>query len=192
MTKVIMREELDRRFTEAVTRYMSRGLFIATASMCGHQGEDGKLDLTDGKVTYRILAYRTCRGFKNDVYIIEVRKYDEYVRSSMGNVLWNEKGELIETVCKVYRIDRWGEGVYVETEEEAKAIGALQLERYRKNDDAPWKTLNSFDAETVLKAVKNRRGYKRTKASDIVRVERRCDKAQYRIEIEGKASLLIG
>lgn len=193
MTKVIKREELDRKFTEAVARYMSKGLFIATASMCGHQGEDGKVDLTDGKVTYRVLAYRESGICEPDQYVIEVRKYDEYVTGSMGSTLWNDKGELVETVCRVYGISLHGKGVYVEDEEEAKAIRELQLERY-KGWGNYWEELAHFDAEKVAKAVraKDKYGYKRVKAREIERVERRVDKAQYRISFNGKASIVIG
>ena len=194
MTKVIKREELDRKFTEAVARYMSKGLFIATASMCGHQGEDGKLDLTDGKVTYRVLAYEKHNFREVDEYVIEVRKYDEYVHTSMGRTLWNEEGELVETAYTAYRINNWGEAVYVETKEEAKAMAELQLKRCRVLDDRYWRTLDSFDAEKVAKAVRAKEmyGYKRVKAREINSVERSTAKAQYRINFNGKASIVIG
>lgn len=192
MSKVIKREELDRKFTEAVAKYMSKGMFIATQSMNGHQGEEGKVDLTDGKNTYRVLMHRESEMFQG-IFIIEVRKYDEYVKRGM-HTLWNDKGELVETVCKVYEIETRGkENVYVETEEEAKAIRELQLERYRGWNNW-WRELASFDADKVAEAVRatGKHGYKRVKKEDIVRVERRVDKAQYRVEIKGKSNIAIG
>lgn len=192
MAKVIKREELDRKFTEAVAKYMNKGMWIATQSMNGHQGEEGKVDLTDGKSTYRVLMYRESEMFQG-VFIIEVRKYDGYATRS-HSTLWNHEGELVETVCKVYEIEsRRSENVYVETEEEAKAIRELQLERYRGWNNW-WRELASFDADKVAKAVRatGKHGYKRVKASDIGKVIRRVDKAQYRVEIWGKASIVIG
>lgn len=192
MSKVIKREELDKKFTEAVAKYMSKGMFIATQSMNGHQGEEGKVDLTDGKNTYRVLMYRDSEMFQG-IFIIEVRKYDEYVKRGM-HTLWNGEGELVETVCKVYEIETRGrENVYVETEEEAKAIRELQLERYRGFGNY-WRELEYFNADRVAKAVRatGKHGYKRVKASDIGKVIRRVDKAQYRVEIWGKASIVIG
>lgn len=192
MAKIIKRQELDKKFTEAVMKYMTDGMFISTRSMCGHQGEDGKVDLTDGKSTYRVLAYTTHEKFQG-VYVIEVRKYDEYVTRSM-QTLWNNEGELVETFYKAYEIETHGESVYVESKEEAKAVQKLQGERWRRYDENYWRTLNGFDAETVASAVRatDRRGYKRTKAGDIVKVERRCDTAQYRVEIAGKGIIVIG
>lgn len=193
MAKVIKREDLDRRFTEAVMKYMNKGLFIATSSMTGHQGEEGKIDLTDGKNTYRVLMYRTHKQFQG-VIIIEVRKYDEYVTRGM-HTLWNDEGELVETVFTAYEIETRGsyDNVYVETEEEAKRISKLQMDRYRSGR-AYWNELLSFNAETVRDAVRatGKRGYKRVKRADIVSVERRVDKAQYRVEIAGKAAIVIG
>lgn len=194
MAKVIKREELDKKFTEAVMKYMNKGLFIATSSMSGHQGEEGKIDLTDGKSTYRVLMYKTHKRFQG-VIIIEVRKYDEYVTRGM-HTLWNDEGDLVETVFTAYEIQirGCGDNVYVETEEEAKKISDLQLERYIRSDTYYWNKLLSFNAETVRDAVRatGERGYKRVKKADIVKVERRYDKAQYRIEIAGKPSIVIG
>ena len=51
MAKVLKREDLDKLFSKTVACYMSKGLWISTMSMCGHQGEEGKVDLTDGKST---------------------------------------------------------------------------------------------------------------------------------------------
>lgn len=192
MAKVIKREELDKMFTEAVAKYMSKGLWIATQSMNGHQGEEGKVDLTDGKSTYRVLAYKEHEMFQG-IYIIEVRKYDEYVTQSM-HPLWNDKGELIETVCKVYEIEARSRSgnVYVESEAEAKAIKELQLNRYRGYGNW-WKEIR-FDANTVSKAVRatGKHGYKRIKGADIVKVERRTDKAQYRVYLNNNKNIVLG
>lgn len=193
MAKIIKREDLDRRFTETVAKYMNKGLFIATSSMTEHQGEEGKIDLTDGKSTYRVLMYKTFQHAQfQRVIIIEVRKYDEYVTRGM-HTLWNDKGELIDTALKMYEVEGC-DNVYVETEEEAKAIRKLQLERYKKYNDSYWRELPKFDVTKVRDAVRaqGKRGYKRVKRADIVRVERRVDKAQYRVEIAGKPSIVIG
>ena len=193
MAKVIKREDLDKKFTEAVMKYMNKGLFIATSSMSGHQGEEGKIDLTDGKSTYRVLMYKTFEHAQfQRVIIIEVRKYDEYVTRGM-HTLWNDKGELIDTALKMYEVEGC-DNVYVETEEEAKAIRKLQLERYKKYNDSYWRELPKFDVTKVRDAVRaqGKRGYKRVKRADIVKVERRVDKAQYRVEIAGKAAIVIG
>lgn len=194
--KVIKRQELDKMFTETVARYMNKGLFIATNSMTGHQGEDGKVDLTDGKNTYRVLMYHEDKNFQ-ETMTIEVRKYDEYVTESM-HTLWNHEGELIEVVCKVYTIERFSrrrnrEVVYVETEQEAKAIRELQMKRY-KGWGTMWKDIPKFDAEKVAEIVRatEKRGYKRIKADNILRVERTADKARYRISIMNKEAIVIG
>lgn len=193
MAKVIKRAELDKKFTEAVMKYMNKGLFVATSSMSEYQGEEGKIDLTDGNSTYRVLMYKTHKQFQG-VIIVEVRKYDEYVTRGM-HILWNDEGELVETVFTAYEIETRGsrENVYVETEEEAKRISDLQMDRYR-GYGGYWRELPKFDVTKVRDAVRaqNKRGYKRVKRADIVRVERRHDKAQYRIEIAGKPSIVIG
>lgn len=192
MTNVIKRKDLDKKFTEAVAKYMSKGMWIATQSMNGHQGEEGKVDLTDGKNTYRVLAYKQHEMFQG-IYVIEVRKYDGYVTNGM-HTLWNDKGELVETVCRMYEIETRGRGgnVYVETKEEAKKIKDLQIDRY-KGFGLGWKEIR-FDADAVAEAVRatNTHGYKRIKGTDIVKVERRADKAKYKVSIEGKKSITIG
>ena len=191
MAKVLKREDLDKLFSKTVACYMSKGLWISTMSMCGHQGEEGKVDLTDGKSTYRVLAYED-RDFGSfqQTYTIEVRKYDEYVTSHM-HMLWNNDGELIETVCTVYEIE--GTKVYVETEEEAKAIREVQMNR-RKGWGSPWNYIPKFDANKVAEIVRatGRHGYKRIKAADIVAVERCFDEAKYRISITGNRYIVVG
>lgn len=194
--KVIKRTELDKMFTETVARYMSKGLFIATRSMQGHQGEDGKVDLTDGKSTYRVLMYHDREEWQ-ETMIIEVRKYDEYVTQNM-HTLWNEDGELLEVVCKVYKIDsfsrrRNAEEVYVETAQEAKAISEIQMQRY-KGWGTMWKDIPKFDAEKVAEIVraKGMHGYKRIKPEDVLKVERTVEKARYKISIMNKSAIVIG
>ena len=48
-------EEINRRFTEVVTAWIAKGYTFNLSTMAGHQGELGKVDLTDGKEVIRIL-----------------------------------------------------------------------------------------------------------------------------------------
>lgn len=51
-------EEINRRFTEVVTEWIAKGYTFNLSTMAGHQGEIGKVDLTDGKEVIRILLDR--------------------------------------------------------------------------------------------------------------------------------------
>ena len=48
--------DINKRFTEIVAEYISKGYTINTASMRGSQGEIAKVDLTNGTEIIRVMV----------------------------------------------------------------------------------------------------------------------------------------
>lgn len=99
-------ESINRKFTEKVVEYITKGYIINTASMSGSQGETGKVDLTDGKEIIRILLddiHETCAKVNNNFYsfsglaIIVGRVTDDVQPNSSNtwNTAWNQHLEVL-------------------------------------------------------------------------------------------------
>lgn len=132
-------ETINKRFTETVTEWMSKGYHINTASMGGSQGEVAHLDLTNGKDIIRILLdnFREWDEFTNHegLELIVGRVTDQVTPDSSvtwGNTIWNNRLEALssERFYKIGRAKRNGEQWYG-TKEEAEASDRLNLQRYK-------------------------------------------------------------
>lgn len=88
------KQNVIERFTEIVNEYLAKGMTFSV-SMSGSQGEEMKVDLTDGTSTYRIRLESSidfnASGWPNVLEII-VERFDEVATSSMYT-LWSGKGE---------------------------------------------------------------------------------------------------
>lgn len=86
------RQDITKRFTEIVNEYLAKGMTFSV-SMSGSQGEQMKVDLTDGKYTYRIRleSFTDFTDWSHGLEIF-VERFDEVVICSMST-LWNGKGD---------------------------------------------------------------------------------------------------
>lgn len=195
---MMKRKDIDKRFTDLVAEYINKGMTISTKSMSGTQGEEGKVDLTDGKKIYRVLL-EAKGGFREcDQFVLSVREYDEEEtkNASRGWTIWNNKGE--EIYCeKFYAIgDRYDERViYTTNQYYANHCREIMLSRYaNRRSYGSWEDYSiesPAKLNTVMKIVRSRKGYKKV-TPDMVSVRRWNGKGLgYVIHVEGKKKIEI-
>lgn len=94
--------DINKRYTEIVTEYVSKGYAINTISMGGSQGETAKVDLTDGTEIIRVLV-ATFSDWKANVEGVEIitgRVVDKSIKphnNSGWDTIWNNQLEVIAT-----------------------------------------------------------------------------------------------
>lgn len=136
--------EINRRYTEIISEYITAGYTLNTATMTGSQGEIASVDLTDGKEILRVLITRFNdwgnRCSYEGVEIIVGRAGDrDLIKPNDDNdwhTLWNNHLE----VLRQERFYKVGESRHAEkffgTKEEAEKAYAVPLQRYRdKRED---------------------------------------------------------
>lgn len=156
--------EINTRYTEIVTEYMSKGYTINTASMRGSQGEVAKIDLTDGNEIIRIYvaSFSDWRADAEGYEIVVGKCKDDTKPNSDDNwnTIWNGHLEILHTE-RFYKISRHRED-YFGTKEEAEAAGAKRIERFNRRRNAPEKYTPSAEAMEIAKRIVRRKmGYKR-------------------------------
>ncbi len=92
--------EINAIFTSKVAEYIANGYTINTATMSGHQGEIGKVDLRKGEEVIRVLLDTEHHHFREAVVLIVGRNTDESISKNTGrngwDTIWNNKLEIIE------------------------------------------------------------------------------------------------
>lgn len=194
-------EIINRRFTETVSEWLTKGYTINTASMCGSQGEIGKIDLTDGKEVIRILLDTfTMHSARNSekwyslegVKLIVGRVTDPVVPNSEDtwNHIWNNHLEVLscEEYYQIGRAHRDNSKWYG-TEAEAIAQQDKSHSRYRARWTSINQTLSDEAAVIVLPFIRRQPKCKRAKACDIESVIKRTSdsgKNSYYVKFRGK------
>lgn len=121
--------DINKRFTEIVSEYLSRGYVFNADTMCGHQGEVAKVDLTDGHEVVRVYMER----FRGNIFsfdpegikIVVGRNHsDEIIPGGScgwsGTTMWTSKlEEIYQESYYVIAENRHGITWYG-TEEQAK------------------------------------------------------------------------
>jgi len=124
--------DINKRYTEIVAGYISKGYTINTISMSGSQGETAKIDLTNGTEIVRVMVdtFSDWRANVEGIEIIVGRVVDKSVKphdNSGWNTIWNNQLEVITTE-RYYRIGR--DSNHYGTQAEAEAATALRVKRY--------------------------------------------------------------
>lgn len=194
-------KDINKRFTEVVTEYIAKGYYFNVASMAGHQGEVGKVDLTDGKEIIRILldSFADHDEYIDGITLIVGRVGVEDMRGTRPNsstkfdTIWNNHLEIIseEKFYQVGSENRCGSKCYG-TPEEARAARKKSMERYRNKNThygPEEKVLPEAAKQIVLNFVKRQPRCKSTKLDDIEKVYSvtyRDGLKHYYVEAKGK------
>lgn len=194
-------EIINRRFTETVSEWLTKGYTINTASMCGSQGEIGKIDLTDGKEVIRILldTFTTHPDRKNGRYyslegvqLIVGRVTDPVVPNSEDtwNHIWNNHLEVLscEEYYQIGRAHRDNSKWYG-TEAEAIAQQDKSHGRYRARWTSCNQTLGDAAAVIVLPFIRRQPKCRSAKVCEIESVIKRTSdsgKNSYYVKFRGK------
>lgn len=187
---IIKMEDINKTYTEVIGEYISRGYWIYTKTMAGHQGEIAKIDLTNGKHIIRVRIdkkyHNRIEGLENlwlgtDVLRIVVVEYDNF----RTETLWNNEGITINEF-NWYQVGRKNIA-YVDNLEEYVDIANKTLNRFELKpiDYGNHGRKMRYNADTIIKIVNGRKGFKSCKKKDIKSVERY--KNGYYIRIEGKS-----
>lgn len=185
---IIKREDIDKCYTKIIEKYISDGYWVHTRTMSGSQGEDSKIDITNGKHILRIwMDTHSCENIGNeedwlltDVIRIYIEEFDNYKAST----LWCKRGNMLESIT-FYRIGSKN-FAYTMDETECEKLLMININRMklrRRGTFSNWKKIN-YNPDTIIKIVNSRKGFKSCKKKDIKCVER-C-KTMYRITVEGK------
>lgn len=156
--------DINRKYTEIVAQYMSKGYTINTATMCGTQGEIAKVDLTDGKEIIRVKTERFHEGLSHSGVEIMVGRCTDNVKPNEKDKLvsvWNQNLEVLYAE-RFYNI-RYSD--WFVTEEEAEQAQNLHRDRMRmaesESDTKPFKSDKAL--EIAKNYIRRKTGVKRIK-----------------------------
>lgn len=186
-------EQINHRFTNAVTEWIAKGYTFNTTTMAGHQGEIAHVDLTDGKEVIRILLdkffshsnFSRVDGMHysfDGLKLIVGRVTDEVTPNGTDNweTVWNNRLEIIS--CEeFYEIGSKKPRGYVwyGTKDEAIAQQAKNNMRYKARNIPVWKKFPESAKAIVLPFIRQQPRCKSARVSDISKVEK---KVTWRVE----------
>ncbi|MBQ7895976.1 MAG: hypothetical protein IJ364_05410 [Oscillospiraceae bacterium] len=163
--------DINKRYTEIVAEYISKGYTFNTISMSGSQGETAKIDLTNGTEIIRVMV-DTFSDWSANVEGIEIivgRVVDKSVKphdNSGWNTIWNNQLEVITTE-RYYRIGR--DSNHYGTQAEAEVATALRVKRYIARESARQTENITGKAMDIAKRIIRREfGIKRICEDDIM------------------------
>lgn len=170
MKNIMTMNEISAIATAKVNEFIEKGYVFNFGTMAGSQGDMFYADLVKGDITYRVRVYYKGVGFFDRVIILEVRRVEKcFVEDSLGNTIWDNDGEVIESRYW-HRLENRNGYVYTDDIEGYEAARELRRERRmskRDNND-----ISVISIERILERVRSHRGYKRAEVSDIKRVYR--------------------
>lgn len=181
---------INKRFSEIVAEYMSKGYTINTASMGGSQGEIANVDLTNGTEIVRVLvdSFSEYNGHSLHGVEITVGKVTDNVEpnrpDTFMNIVWNQHLEIISTErfynIGDYRCDNFG------TKEQAEKAAEISEERFARRRAAKVEFVPSEKAlDLAVKIVREKLGYRRVCRAD-VRLSKNDRTNKYTVAYNGK------
>lgn len=169
MKNIMTMNEISAIATAKVNEFIEKGYVFNFGTMAGSQGDEFYADLVKGNLTYRVRIYYKGVGFFDRVIILEVRRVEKgFVEDSLGNTIWNNDGEVIESRYWHCLENRNGY-VYTDDIEGYEAAREIRRERRMNKSDSE---VSVISPEKILERVRSHRGYKRAEVSDIKRVYR--------------------
>ncbi|MCR4671955.1 MAG: hypothetical protein K5637_01795 [Lachnospiraceae bacterium] len=176
--------DINKRFTETVMEYIGKGYYFNVASMSGHQGEDGKVDLTNGEEIIRVMVgdftdnKSLFTGWLEGKELLVGRCTDKVApnSSSTWGTIWTDHLEVISSE-KFYSVSERNhrQEAWYGSLEEAKAAHDMRMSRYISLDERrnlKSRPLGEKAGQIVLDYIRSQKGCKRAKASDIKVVRR--------------------
>lgn len=197
-------ENINKRYTEIVTEYITKGYYINTASQSGSQGEIAKIDVTDGKEIIRILIddFHSC---DNNIYLDGIEIIVGRVASTDGvapntarnyGTIWNNHLEVINAE-RFYQIgDEHKDGSrYYGTKDEAERAAIVKFERYKSKATSSKKEFPEAAKQLVLLFVKRQPKCKGVKLNEVESVYsvvnhslfNNAESKAYYVKVRGKA-----
>lgn len=178
-------KDIEAKYSAIVKEYIENGCTINATTMRGSQGEQAKIDLTDGTATYRVRLERSIdtdyTNIKDEIrawpegYQIIIEKFDAEVTD-----IWNGRGEL-EKAITFFRLGRgYGlDGAFVQDEEDYLAFTEHRKTIRRQREEAQHgldRNTGKYDRaielpskkmEAVAEMCRKHNGWKTVKADEI-------------------------
>ena len=177
----MFKKDIDRLFSEKVAEFIAQGFWIHTASMHGSEGEIAKVDLTNGKVLYRLLMES---GWKSDyvvgadiVRLVLGRVKEEDFRS---NSVWNKRLERLE-VREFHQLSRYRD-YYIESSDSLlRLMSHKAVERWKCRQTKNEVDLTDIPGvrQAAVKYLRRQKGFKTAKEVVVDRVFRRKEVGHY-------------
>ena len=161
-------EQISRKFTEIVAEYMGKGYTINTGTMSGHQGEDARVDLTDGHEIIRVIldSFHEC-GFKGYDILVGHAPANIQPNTKGSDIIWNKKIKPIRQE-RYYQIgNSRGGRVWYGTKEECMVAKELATDRWRMRTEVQQVSLPDAARAVAFRWLKKQRGRKSTKRSAV-------------------------
>lgn len=182
--------KISEMVTDLVRGYMAHGfsLYLGENARGSQSKERFATYLTkdNGKTVVKVYG-ETRRGedfsYKLAV-VVELFEEDRW-----RSAFWNGRGDtLSEKVFYIYESEK-GRELYLDTEEEYKALRQLRRERDRAQNEKPVELTSDKAKKIALNLVRKRKGFKSTALKDIQKVVRRD--SCYFVVIDGKGRISI-
>lgn len=163
-------------YDKLVRNFLDIG-FQLTFGDSGSQGEMAKVDLInplDTSFIYRVWVWKDYEKINDeclyhaDTVNFAVKKYE-----NDGRTLWMSKGTDVIVQEKLYRISDRCREVYCHTVDEWLAIHNINLERLRARHSVENERMTESFGRKALTVIRKQKGFKSTKLSDIISIERR-------------------
>lgn len=165
------RQDISKRFTEIVTEYIGKGYVFNTTTMSGSQGEDAKVDLTNGKEVIRVLLDRFSEPRHEGLLILVGRAQADIEPSNdRYDNIWSSKLEPVSEE-RFYEIGsaRGGRKFYG-TKEESATAHELRFRRWSQKNQDTTIPLPEAAKGIALRWVQKQPKHKSVKLSDIEEV----------------------
>lgn len=196
MKNIMTMNEISAIATAKVNEFIEKGYVFNFGTMAGSQGDEFYVDLVKRDITYRVRIYYKREDINCRRLVLEVRKVEKgFVEDSLGNTIWNNDGEIVESHYW-YRLENRNGDVYTDDIEGYEVARELRRERRMNKRDSE---VSVISPERILERVRSHRGYKHTEVSDIKRVYRttvgiyssRCHSV-YVVEFDNLVSKVAG
>lgn len=153
--------EIEKKYTEIIADYLTKGYTLNTVTMSGTQGELAKVDLTNKVEVIRVRIERfsdySCGSDLEGVKIIVGRSNKPYVETNRHEIIWNNEVEVISEIA-FYAINRmYSRNSIFGTMEEAKAAAEKRFNRWKARNCSTEKVL--IPSTTLIRALKSRKGF---------------------------------
>lgn len=165
------RQDISKRFTEIVTEYIGKGYIFNTTTMSGSQGEDAKVDLTNGEEVIRVFLDRFSEPRHDGLIIVAGRApADTEPNCERSDNIWSNKLEVISEE-RFYEIgsSRGGRRFYG-AKDESDAARELRFQRWAQRSCDMTIPLPEAAKKVAFRWVKKQPKHKSVKLSDIEEV----------------------
>lgn len=188
--KIFTAKEINKIYTEGVKSYLDKGYVFNTSTMAGSQGEIARVDLTNSKEVIRIRIQNF--GMIDTVKIIIEKFGKGFCKDNFVDydTIWNDAGEIIKEMC-FYEVDtKRAVSKYTDDKNFFEQIKEKRIARYRNRPNNSFSKEIKFNRKIVLGIIKNHKGFKSVKESEIEKVIKHGKYYTIHVNRNGKISTL--